>query len=83
MERFAIYNTVNPNHILSANFQKDILTTFVKMTTTKRVKRASKKRENHDFLEIEKIFEKKKGVNYEIMAKSQFSLNSDVYFSKK
>ena len=53
------------------------------MTTTKRVKRASKKRENHDFLEIEKIFEKKKGVNYEIMAKSQFSLNYDVYFSKK
>ena len=53
------------------------------MTTTKRVKRASKKRKNLDFLEIEKIFEKKKGVNYEIMAKSQFLLNSDVYFSKK
>ena len=53
------------------------------MTTAKRVKTASKKRENHDFLEIEKNFEKKKGANYEIIAKSQFSLNSDVYFSKK
>jgi len=53
------------------------------MTTTKRVKRASKKRKNLDFLEIEIFFKIKKGANYELMAKSQFLLNSDVYFSKK
>ena len=53
------------------------------MTTTKIVKRASKKEKNLDFLEIEKIFVNEKGANYELMAKSQFLLNSNVYFSEK
>ena len=34
-----------------------------------------------DFLEIGNIFVDKKGANYELMAKSQFSLNSNGYFS--
>ena len=36
-----------------------------------------------DFLEVGNIFVNKKGANYELMAKSQFSLNSNGYFSKK
>ena len=47
-----------------------MLITFDKMTTTKMVKRAKKKRKNRDFLEIENFFEDKKSVNYELMAKS-------------
>ena len=36
-----------------------------------------------DFLEIGNIFVNKKVANYELMAKFQFLLNSNGYFSKK
>jgi len=36
-----------------------------------------------DFLEVGNIFVNKKGANYELMAKSQFSFNSNGYFFKK
>ena len=36
-----------------------------------------------DFLEIGNIFVNKKGANHELMTKSQFSLDSNEYFSKK
>ena len=42
-----------------------------------------KKKFFFDFLEIEKIFEYKKGVIFEFMVKSQFSFNSIGYFSTK
>ena len=51
---------------LTLNFQKNILTTFVKMSTTKMVKRASKGSK-----EIE-IFVNEKGANHTLMAKSKF-----------
>ena len=53
------------------------------MNKTKKIKKKKKKRKNLYFLEIELFFKNKKGAKPELMAKSQFLLNSDVYFSKK
>ena len=46
-------------------------------------KRASINNKFSIFLEIEKICVNKKGANYELMTKSKFLFNSNVFFSKK
>ena len=61
--------------------QKDNVTTFVKINTTKMVKRASKK-QIFDFLDRENFCDYK-GATYELIAKSQFLMNSSEYFSNK